>query len=437
MWIDGAPATAHELAAYDDLSAVLPRTSGQFAVDLPRRDGGRTLVRDPLGVNKLFFAISDDHRVYSANFIIDLVRMGFPLERIWSVPSGHWVAIRPEQRLLTMAKYKSLAFNDDPLEPSSIADHAAIIRRRLVAAFSRVAEVVRGSRLFVTLSGGLDSTTIAVLTKKYIGDFTAVTFSMRCDDGSDEGSEDLHYASLVADHLGVPIERVFCSPQEILPLVDVALVQGQDWRDFNLHCALVNATIGAFLAKRAASTDEPRPVVLTGDTMNELMADYSPVCYRGAEYYSLPRLPPSRLRRFLVSGLDSGDREIGVFRHFGLDAMQPYALLADAYAALPAGYMRDAGAKQRLVRAIMGDMIPAAIYARPKVRAQVGGAKEVGGTLATLIDAGLTGDRLRDRFAALFGGSRQDVDRLIKAGFYRFTTEYPLEGAATHEPICA
>ena len=94
-------------------------------------------------------------------------------------------------------------------------------------------------------------------------------------------------------------------------LIDPVLMYGQDWRDFNVHCGIVNLAIAR--AIRAEHHDGARPLLLTGDGMNELMADYSPVIHNELEYYSLPRLPPGRLRRFLVQGLDAGDREVGIF----------------------------------------------------------------------------------------------------------------------------
>jgi hypothetical protein len=103
-------------------------------------------------------------------------------------------------------------------------------------------------------------------------------------------------------------------------------------------------------------------------------------------------------------------------------------MLADAYAALPAVYVQESGAKQSLVKHVMGNKIPSEIYDRPKVRAQVGGSREVGGTLRAMIEAGLTGDRLRRRFAELFQCSDESRDRLIHAGFYRFTTSFPHGG---------
>lgn len=430
IWVGDEPVSAEDLSA-QDLERALPEMSGQFALDTP--DGsGRVLVRDPLGINKLFFAVGPDGAVDSDNFLVSLVERGHALKDIYSVPSGHLVRIDAASKVLELKKYANLNFaegaGDGEGKSLDLDSHATAIRARLETVFGRLAKVLAGRPLYVTLSGGLDSTTIATLVRQHIGPFTAITFSM-AGPGNEgekaEESEDLRFARLVADRLDVPIETVFATPEDIVALVDEALVWGQDWREFNVHCALVNARIASDLGQRHASTGEARPVVLTGDTMNELVADYSPVSYAGSEFYALPRLTPGRLRRFLVSGLDSGDREVGVFARHGIDVIQPYAMLADAYAALPDAFVADPGAKQHLVEKVMGDAIPREIYERPKVRAQVGGADEVGGTLAALVDAGFTGERLLQRFAELMHSTPEEVGRFIRAGFYRFTNRFP------------
>jgi hypothetical protein len=147
--------------------------------------------------------------------------------------------------------------------------------------------------------------------------------------------------------------------------------------------------------------------------------------HRGQTFYALPRLSPGRLRRFLVQGLDAGDREVGIFARFGLETIQPYALCAEAYAALPGALVGHGDAKQRLVRAAFGDRIPSYVYDRPKVRAQVASASQVGGTLSALVDRGIDAAYLRRRFAELLGAHVDEVDGLIRAGFYRFATAYP------------
>lgn len=428
IWVGDRPTCATEFRDGADLYRALPHISGQFAVDVAGRDGAHVLVRDPLGVNKLFFAIGQDGVVDTSNYLIDLIDRGHRLADILSVPSGHHVSINPAQKSLTLTKYKKLAFNENGGESPTIDDHALDIRERMASVFRRLRTALAGRPLYVTLSGGLDSTTIAVLAREHLGEFTAVTFAM--SQGGDEpgSSEDLHFARLVAARLAVPMETVVATRADVESLLNVALVYGQDWRDFNVHCAIVNAAIASHLAK-SRTPSAIRPVILTGDTMNELMADYAPVSYRDQTFYALPRLPAGKLRRFLVSGLDTGDREVGVFAHYGMDVIQPYAMLADSYAGLPAAYVQNPDAKQSLVRKIMGDRIPAEIYARPKVRAQVGGSKEIGGTLAAMIDAGLTGERLRRRFAELFNCTADSTSRLIQAGFYRFASAYPRKEA--------
>ena len=429
IWVGGQPKCPSDFPDGRDLCRALPNISGQFAIHIADREGRHVLARDPLGVNKLFFAIGHDDVVDTSNYLIDLIDRGHKLEDISSVPSGHSLAVDPAQKSLSATKYNKLAFNEDGTDSRTIDDYARDIRERLADVFCRLRTLLAGRPIYVTLSGGLDSSTIAAMAREYLGEFTAVTFSMDEGDDGGEASEDLHFAKLVADKVMIPMETVLATREEIESLLDVALTYGQDWREFNVHCALVNAKIASHLAEHRAWSEAARPVILTGDTMNELMADYAPVVYRDQAFYSLPRLPAGKLRRFLVSGLDTGDREVGIFAHYGMDVIQPYAMLADAYASLPAAYVQNPDAKQRLVKKIMGEKIPAEIYARPKVRAQVGGSKKVGGTLAAMVNAGLTGDRLRQRFAELFNCTTDSTSRLIQAGRYRFSNAYPGQDA--------
>ena len=432
VWFEGrfvADPTAIDLAGAADPVALARGLRGQYALH-HRGRGEHVLARDALGVNKLFFAIAGGE-VVSSSFWIDLVRR-HRAASVWSVPMGHVVRVSPGERRLRLDKHAPLPFDDGDGEPGPA--HVSRIREALERTFEQLRDAAAGRPLYVTLSGGLDSTTIAALARRHLGDFTAVTFSM--DDGGDgRPSEDLRYAQRVAADLGVPLRVVRATTDELVELIDVALCYGQDWRDFNVHCALVNAAIGRALA--ADGERSARPLLLTGDTMNELMADYTPVIYRDREYYPLPRLPAGRLRRFLVQGLDAGDREIGVFAHYGLDAIQPYALAAEAYTALPGGCLTRPEAKQRVVREVMGSAIPTYIYERPKVRAQAGGADEVRGTLAALVDRGIDSEWLERRFCELFDLDRSSLRRAIFGGFYRFPTTYPegaLEQSSPHGP---
>lgn len=419
---EGRPIAVSDISL-DTTTDEMSRWVGHFA--FRRSAGDRALLaRDALGVNKLFYAIRDGV-VHSSNFFVELVRAGFEPAQIWSVPSGHLVRIDTAAKELRLEKYSALRYADDvPAVEAELPSHAARILAQLEQTFEWLRGALQGRKLYVTLSGGLDSTTIAAMARAHLGDFTAVTFVARDQARSDETSSDLYFARKVAAELGVPIEVIEASTQDLLDLVDDTLVYGQDFRDFNVHCGLVNAVLARGIQARNADGDA-RPCVLTGDTMNELVSDYTPVQYGESEYYSLPQLSPGRLRRFLVSGLDTGDREVGVFARCGIDTIQPYALCADAYTSLPSGFLDNDGAKQQLVRLMLGNRIPSFIYERPKVRAQVADSKQVGGTMAALLDKGIDQAWLAARFAELVGFDAAELKRWIRAGVYRFTSSYP------------
>jgi asparagine synthetase B (glutamine-hydrolysing) len=397
----------------------LSSLSGHFAIHLT--DGGsHLLARDPMGVNKFFFAVRGGC-VASSNYLIDLLRSGYGLDEIHSVPSGAAVFIDAEAGAVQCRKYATLWSKEDAGEArGDIGAIAGEIQAALEGAFRRIREAAAGRAVYVTMSGGVDSTGIALLAKEHLSGVEGVTLSVVRDNESRGESEDVQFARRVAEDLGIPLTVLVATPRDILDALDHALVWGQDWRDFNLHCALVNAALGRCLAETAKNaTHSGRPLLLTGDTMNEMMADYEPVSYRGREYYPLPRLTRGQLRHFLVTGLDSGDREVGVLAKLGFSVIQPYALCAREYLSVPAEFLEKPSAKQELARRILHDRLPEYVLARPKVRAQAAGSKEIGGTLAVLLDAGIDEAFLKKRWCELHRLPPDAPSRLIRAGVYK------------------
>lgn len=422
LWENGQTSSLDCLLAEDPHCARLVTAHGQFAAHHIDASGIHTLVRDEIGVNKLFFTIDADGDVNFSNYRCDFI--GTDDAQVWSVPAGHLARINPETRSIELKRWSRLEFSAE--SPLSVIEHAQRIRARLNQVFREIRATIAGRPLYVTLSGGLDSTTVAILAQELIGDFTAVTFGIGPSDdvvgrsylGAEDGDSDLSHARHVAQILRVPFLPVSLDPEKLLILLDTTLIYGQDFRDFNVHCGLVNAAIAAAISARHPTG--PRPVLLTGDCMNELLADYTPESYRGESHYPLPRLSPGRLRRHLVAGLDAGDREAGLFTQQGLDVIQPYALSAREYAALPDALIDAPSAKTTLVRTVMGAQVPRFVYERPKVRAQVGGAR--GGTMRLLLDRGIDADWLAARFAVLFQLDPAEVRRSIRAGRYRTPT---------------
>jgi asparagine synthetase B (glutamine-hydrolysing) len=368
------------------------------------------IVRDPLGINKLFWAAAPDVGAVIASRPKTLVEQGFAFDAIRAIPRGS---------VIDLSEDGSDGHAHRINIPASRAAHSSLprlgreIRSVLDRYLSAIADAHRGARFFVCLSGGLDSSGIAALARDHVPGLTAVSFDLERRGGE---SEDRRIARRLARDLELPLMCVTPSVASVLAKLDIVLEQGVDWRDFNVHAGLVNAAIAEEIA---ASTREARTIVLTGDLANEFLADYEAERYGGATYYELPRVQGPALRDTLVRGLDTSNREVGVFAAWQVEVVQPYAVAVDFYLSLPPNLWESAEGKQTLGRAIFGGLLPEYVYARPKVRAQVGSSHGDRGVLGLCVDRGIDAQYLRARFAHLHGVRSDALDHFIRGGTYR------------------
>jgi asparagine synthetase B (glutamine-hydrolysing) len=290
---------------------------------------------------------------------------------------------------------------------------AADIRTTLDHYCAALAVAHPDARVFVCLSGGLDSTGVAVLARRYFRDVVAVSFDLRRPNGSP--SADRRTAERLAIDLGVPLLSVTPSADELFDDLDLVLREGIDWRDFNVHAGLVNLGLASGIAAAHPTTDA---LVLTGDFPNEFLVDYHPETLGGRTYYALPRLLPAALQAALVRGLETSHRETGPFQARKLPVVQVYGPAVDHYLALPASFLADPQRKERLCRLMFGDAIPDYVYSRPKTRAQIGDPQGDGGVLGACLAHGIDAPTLRQRFAQLHRASNWELDRFIRGGRY-------------------
>jgi asparagine synthetase B (glutamine-hydrolysing) len=401
---------------------------GAVAVVQPGPGGSWQVVRDQLGINKLFWARDPDGSIAMAARPKRLVDQGYPLQQIMAIPRGCVVdldpaAPEPAQRSIIPAWW-SAADRAAPLSLEAVGQRVRSAIDRYLAA---VASAHPGTKVFVCLSGGLDSSSIAALACQHFPEVVGVSFDLRRRPG--RPSEDRVTAQRLARDLGMPLLEVTVNEEQLFQHLDTVLLEGVDWRDFNVHAALVNAALAAGIRD---ATADPRAIVLTGDLANEFLVDYHPETYNGRVYYQLPRLSPTALQVSLVQGLDTCHREVGIFAAWDLGVVQPYAVAADQYLALPDAFLATENRKELLCRATVGDLLPGYIYSRPKVRAQVGSVEIGGGVLAACVDRGLDGPWLRRRFAELHDVTdTSSLDRFIRAGRYRSSVPSLPQVAAT------
>lgn len=420
-WAGDAFRPALAIGDASEEGAVAPGdVRGRFACAFPDADGSVTLTRDRLGLNKLFVSVHETGTVVAANYLIDLVRGGVPLQCVFSVPAGHVVRLDPQRQVADCRPYA----DSEPTAQSalSIDEISQRIRRQLDVWFARLAAAFGNRKIRVCLSGGLDSGLVAAFARNYFTDVTGYTYSYTGEGASP--SDDANSAERLAEALRIPLRIVPASADDVLGAIEDALCYGQDWRDFNVHCAIVNEILARAI-RRDADEDGPGSpsLVLTGDLANELLADYSPVPYAGREFYALPDIDPASLRLMLVRGLDAGDREVGIFSHHDLDVVQPYSLIADEYMRLPASFIANGRSKQVLARLVAGDLLPDFVFERIKVRAQIGTTGGTTGILPLLIQNGRDFPWLRRTFARLFRVEDEAfLSEFIRAGRYRVVT---------------
>lgn len=383
---------------------------------------GPILIRDPLGINKLFWAARHPEEIWVAARPCRLTEAGCGFEDLCAVPPGSSIELDWRdgelQARATRATSRLRSSGRSGLSVEEIASRIGSTLERYCAA---LAKAHHGAQVFVCLSGGLDSSGVAILARRHFRHVTAVSFDL--ERNGEPPSADRTTAQRLAGDLRLPLLTVTVSVDRLLEGLDIALTEGIDWRDFNVHAALVNVALARGIAEARAASDPPAPaLVLTGDLANEYLCDYHPETYRGRTYYRLPGLAPAALQELLVRGVETSHREIGPFQAWDLPVAQIYAPVVDHYLRLPEAFLCDPQRKERLSRLIFPNEIPEYVYSRPKTRAQVGDAESGRGVLAACVDRGIDDAWLCRRFAELHRITDPTaLQRFMRAGRYRYS----------------
>src|SRR5262245_48273360 len=153
------------------------------------RAGGWRIVRDPLGINKLFWAEGTDGTIVLAARPSRLTNEGYAFEAIRAIPRGSVIDLRPDdidatQHAIPLEDWESGTAGD----ADGVVAIADQIRLAVSGYLAAIASWHPRARAFVCLSGGLDSSCIAALAREHFPDLTAVSFDL--DRGRGQESED-------------------------------------------------------------------------------------------------------------------------------------------------------------------------------------------------------------------------------------------------------
>ena len=326
--------------------------------------------RDKLGVHKYFYCL-DTKNLIVGNSIYDLIKYGCRINNIFSFRPGilyefinDKLMIKSDKNCLKQ-KYKN----------KNLKDIRVNIQRKLRDFFYKLNRDYSNYNFIVCLSGGLDSSIIAYNAKKYLKQnklfFCSFSFTKNNKKeyqklNEEDISEDFLIAKKISSRLDTEFIPIIASFKIDNKTVKNILKVAQDYRDFNIHCA----TLNFYLAKELRSKFNPQNTILiTGDMMNEFIVDYKEEIVDGKVYYNLPKIPLARLRNFLIRGLETSDRELGVFHNFNFYTIQPYNCLIDEYMSIDPNYLNDNNFKYRINKKFIPKKI-LDIISKKKNRAQ-------------------------------------------------------------------
>ncbi|HTZ08918.1 MAG TPA: asparagine synthase (glutamine-hydrolyzing) [Acidimicrobiales bacterium] len=291
--------------------ACLRRFRGMFAFALfDEASGTLALVRDQLGIKPLFFlprkdgvvfaselkalvaAFGPELRLDPAGLVASMLFWWVPeqascLRRVAKLPAGCWAEFRPD------GQFRVQRYWDPAAEAAEAAagprpDLGAVIEESVSA------HLVADVPVSTFLSGGLDSSIIAVLAKREIPDLAAYTIAFRAQDQRLEAMpDDAAYARRVADRYGIALHEIELAPDVVSLLPRLVHILDEPIGD--------PAAINTLLMCEAAR-DAGVKVLLSGMGADELFGGYRKhrACVLAARYRSVP----GPARRLVRAGVD-------------------------------------------------------------------------------------------------------------------------------------
>ncbi len=238
------------------ISETVSKLDGVFAFALYDASIDRLFVaRDPYGVRPAFIGWSEDDSVAVASELKALIDLCD--KSIIPFPPGSWWASDVPGAFMN--------YHTDTLreEKSSEEIMCGTIRKLLTEAVSK--RMMADREVGCLLSGGLDSSLVSALVASMSVDSTKLkTFSIGM-----EGSPDLKYAKIVADHIGSDHHNVQLTEQNFLEAIETVIYNIESF-----DTTTVRASVGNYLVSKYIRENTDVKVVFNGDGADEVCMGY-------------------------------------------------------------------------------------------------------------------------------------------------------------------
>jgi asparagine synthase (glutamine-hydrolysing) len=211
-------------------------------------NGGVYLKRDPLGVAPLYYGYNAQNALCFASEVKALLGICSDIKQ---VKPGTEFNGEKTKEYFSLNKKEPLANN-----PESIAKE---LKQRLENSVKK--RVDMGGKVGSWLSGGLDSSTMAALAKKYVDNLH--TFA-----AGTEGAPDIEFARIVADYIGSNHHEVILDFDSLLELLPEVIYHLESFDALLVRSSVMNFAV----AKKAGEYSD---AVFSGEGGDELFAGYS------------------------------------------------------------------------------------------------------------------------------------------------------------------
>lgn len=383
---------------------------GVFSLQKKINNNKILIARDKYGAKKIFYC-SEKKKIHVSDNFIDLKKKT-QSKNIFSLAPGHLLIFdkKKNKKILKKIHFKK------KIKKISLK----LFEKRIID-FLKLLKKKYGEKCIILLSGGLDSTIIAYLAKKVFKKPIAVTavllenkeFNRFKNNKRIQYSNhtDFSTAERISKKLNLSFQPIISNKNSLKNNLKKVMYYIQDWRDFNVHCGCLNFEIAKYLKKNKLNNIP----ILTGDFMNEIFADYTSEIINKKEYYKQLKGSIHVRSKWLTQGLETSDRENGIFNKFNLPIYQPYFRVIDLFENVDKNFF-----KKFNKYTFNGKILPKEILklvSKKKNRAQI--TDKEGGILGFFIKSNITDVRLFNLFKKSFKFSSLWLKQFIVFGKYK------------------
>lgn len=296
------------------------------------------LDRDMLGVKPLYYGFTEDGFLCFASEVKSLLVV---TSKIYELLPGH--KYDSENKLIPCCTIQ---------RPGTIeTNNEAIAKKLYEILFESTGRYIKGETAGVWLSGGLDSSIIAVVVKKLIKNLHTFSIGLK-------NSPDIENARRVADHIKSEHHEIVVSFDQMITIIPDVIYYLESFDALLVRSSITNFIVAGICSKFV-------PVVFSGECSDELFAGYQYL--KKIDLSELPDELLDIIGRLHNTALQRVDRSASAH---GLVAQLPFANpeVVEYALKIPVEFKIKNGIEKWILRKAFEGMLPESILNRTKAK---------------------------------------------------------------------